>query len=232
LREDELLSLESIARIARAGAALGIEKLRLTGGEPLVRGGIVGLARELALIPGVTSLGMTTNGTLLAPLAADLKEAGLDSVNVSLDTLDPDRYKIITNGGSLADVLAGLDAALEAGLEVKLNIVVAEDDPDDGAEAAAVEAYARARGASSQRIRRYDLARTKRSDPGFDRPPPCELCDRIRLLADGRLMACLHSEVFVKVDLGNIEESLLECVARKPPRGASCALLSVGQIGG
>ena len=228
LREEELLPLESIVKIARAAVGLGITKLRLTGGEPLLREGIVGLTGELAAIPGLERLGMTTNGTRLAASAAELRAAGLDSVNVSLDTLDPRRYQTLTRGGRLERVLAGIDAALAAGLDVKLNIVVLGDE----AQAEAVEAYARERGAASQRIRLYDLREPKRDDPGFDRPPRCEECNRLRLLADGRLLPCLHSELARPVDMERIEESLLECARRKPARGASCATLGVGQIGG
>ena len=228
----ELLSLDSIARIARAAVGLGVEKLRLTGGEPLLRDGIVGLVGRLSKIPGLKTLAMTTNGTRLAAAAADLRAAGLDSVNVSLDTLDGGRYERMTRGGSLAEVLAGIDAALGAGLPVKLNIVLAEGDSRAEEEACAVERYGRERGASSQRIRRYDLRETKVYDPRFDRPPRCEACDRIRLLADGRLMPCLHSDLALPLDLERIEESLKACIGRKPERGEACTTLRIGQIGG
>jgi hypothetical protein len=95
-----------------------------------------------------------------------------------------------------------------------------------------VESYAQARGASSQRIRRYDLRLPKAEDPRFDRPPRCESCDRIRLLADGRLLPCLHSDLAQSIDMDTIAQSLLACVDRKPARGGTCATLAVGQIGG
>jgi cyclic pyranopterin phosphate synthase len=123
-----------------------------------------------------------------------------------------------------------LDAALEAQLSVKLNIVVQGED--ECGDAAAVELYARERGVSSQRIRRYDLRVPKTDDLRFDRPPPCASCDRIRLLADGRLKPCLHSDGAFPVDMEDIEGSLLACVAAKPERGGVCTTLAVGQIGG
>jgi cyclic pyranopterin phosphate synthase len=230
LRPDELASFEDIARIVRAAVGLGVDKVRLTGGEPLAREGVVGLAAELAAIPGLEVLCMTTNGTLLAPVAAELKSAGLASLNVSLDTLDPERYERLTRGGSVHDVEAGIEAALDAGLPVKLNIVVSGEE--SRADALAVEGYARERGLSSQRIRRYDLREEKSDDPLFDRPPPCALCDRIRLLADGRLKPCLHSDLALGVDMDRIEESLLACAGMKPERGGRCTTLAVGQIGG
>jgi GTP 3',8-cyclase len=230
LREVELISFEDIEKIARAAALLGMDKLRLTGGEPLARSGIVDLVARLARIDGLATLCMTTNGTLLAPLAAELRRAGLVSLNLSIDTIDPARYERITGGGSLADALSGLDAALAAGIPVKLNIVV--PSAGDTADAEAVERCARERGASSQRILRYDLAAKKLDDPRFDRPPPCARCDRIRLLADGRLKPCLHSDIAIPVDMDDIEASLIACVGMKPERGGACTTLAVGQIGG
>ncbi len=128
----EILRFEEIAAVVRAAAALGISKVRLTGGEPLVRAGIVELVAMLAAIPGLDDLSMTTNGALLARHAADLRRAGLRRVNVSLDTLDAGRFQRITRLGRLEDVLAGIAAAQEAGLlPVKLNTVAVRGFNDD-----------------------------------------------------------------------------------------------------
>jgi cyclic pyranopterin phosphate synthase len=122
---EEILRYEEIETVVRAAAKLDISKVRLTGGEPLVRLGIVDLVRMLARIPGVDDLAMTTNGILLSRYAADLAEAGLRRVNVSLDTLRPERFQRITRLGRLKDVLAGMEAARQAGLEpIKINTVV------------------------------------------------------------------------------------------------------------
>jgi len=129
---DEILRYEEIVAVVRAAAELGISKIRLTGGEPLVRLGIVDLVRELAAVPGIEDLAMTTNGTLLARYAADLAEAGLRRVNISLDTLQPARFRAITRRGDLRDTLAGIDAANSAGLTpVKINTVVMRGVNDD-----------------------------------------------------------------------------------------------------
>lgn len=121
----DLLRFEEIAEIAEAAADCGIRKLRLTGGEPLVRHGIAELCRMLRAIPGIEELTMTTNGSRLRELAAPLKEAGLDRLNVSLDTLDPMRFREITRCGELKDVLDGLEAALRAGFTgTKLDVVL------------------------------------------------------------------------------------------------------------
>jgi len=129
---EEILRYEEIEMVVRAAAGLGISKIRLTGGEPLVRLGIVDLVRSLARIPGIDDLAMTTNGVLLSRYAADLAEAGLRRVNVSLDTLRPERFRRITRLGRLEDVLAGMEAARQAGLApVKINAVVIRGMNDD-----------------------------------------------------------------------------------------------------
>ena len=129
---EDVLRYEEIERIVRSAVSLGIRKIRLTGGEPLVRRGVVDLVRTLAHIPGVEDLSMTTNGILLARYAGPLAEAGLHRVNISLDTLRPERFRAITRWGNLDDLLAGIDAAFAAGLEpVKINTVVMRGQNED-----------------------------------------------------------------------------------------------------
>lgn len=121
----DILSYEELATIARAAVEIGISKIRITGGEPLVRKGCVDFVALLRSIPGVRDISLTTNGLLLAGYAADLRRAGLDRVNVSIDSLHPDRYAEITRGGSLQDALAGLSAAFAVGFApVKVNVVL------------------------------------------------------------------------------------------------------------
>ena len=129
---EEILRYEEIEAVVRAAASLGIRKVRLTGGEPLVRLGIADLVRMLARIPGLDDLAMTTNAILLARYAEELKAAGLERVNVSLDTLRPERFRHITRLGELSDTLEGIAAAKEAGLlPVKINTVVIRGLNDD-----------------------------------------------------------------------------------------------------
>ncbi len=129
---EDILRYEEIARLVRVAVGLGITKVRLTGGEPLARAGLVGLVRMLAGIPGLEDLAMTTNGTLLAGQAVALAEAGLKRVNISLDTMRPDRLRTITRRGRLEDVLAGINAAQQAGLTpTKINMVVVRELNDD-----------------------------------------------------------------------------------------------------
>lgn len=121
----DILSFEQIQRIVKIASRLGVEKVRLTGGEPLVRKGLPALVRQLRDISGLKELCLTTNGIYLADYAFSLKEAGLDRVNISLDSLNPEKFSRITRGGSLEAVFKGIDAAFRAGLSpLKLNVVL------------------------------------------------------------------------------------------------------------
>lgn len=129
---DEILRYEEIVRVVEAAAGLGFAKIRLTGGEPLVRLGLPELVRMIAGIRGIDDISMTTNGMLLARYAEDLRAAGLCRVNVSLDTLRPERFRAITRLGNFHDVWEGIHAAARAGLApVKINTVVMRGVNDD-----------------------------------------------------------------------------------------------------
>ncbi|WP_295719222.1 GTP 3',8-cyclase MoaA [uncultured Oscillibacter sp.] len=128
----DMLSLEELAEIAEAAVRVGVKKIRLTGGEPLVRRGIVELCRRLRAIPRLEELCLTTNGALLPQLAAPLREAGVDRLNISLDTLQPDRFAEMTRLGRLSDTLAGIEAAEAAGFHnLKLDTVLIGGFNDD-----------------------------------------------------------------------------------------------------
>jgi len=130
--KSEILTFEEIERLLRIAADLGVRKVRLTGGEPLVRKDLVRLVQRVAAIAGLTDLSLTTNGFLLPRMARELADAGLTRVNISLDTLRPDRFQAIARRGRLDDVLEGIDASLAAGLRpIKLNMVVMRGVNDD-----------------------------------------------------------------------------------------------------
>ncbi len=132
LRKDEILSFEEILKVVKHGVDLGINKIRLTGGEPLVRKGIETLVKRIAELDGVNDIAMTTNGTFLKEFAKILKKNGLTRFNVSLDTLRSDRFDEITRGGSLQRVLDGIEEVLDAGfLGTKVNVVVIRGKNDD-----------------------------------------------------------------------------------------------------
>lgn len=128
----EMMTEEELVCLVRAAAALGIKKLRVTGGEPLIKKNIVSICRTLSSIPGIEELCLTTNGTKLPELAKELKAAGVNRLNLSLDTLDAEKYAYITRRGKLTDFMAGLNAALEAGFDkIKINSVLIGGFNDD-----------------------------------------------------------------------------------------------------
>jgi GTP 3',8-cyclase len=140
LRREELLSYEEIASIVRTMAGMGLRRVRLTGGEPLVRQDLPRLAGLISEIPGIEDLSLSTNAVLLAPVARDLRDAGVRRVNISLDSLVPERFDaIVRRPGSFVRVMEGLEAAEEAGLTpIKLNVVVIRGENDDE-----IQAFAR-----------------------------------------------------------------------------------------
>ena len=128
----QVLTLEEISSIARAFTELGVTKIRLTGGEPLVRRDFLKLASEIAPLPGLKELALTTNGSQLPKMARSLKDAGVKRIIISLDTLDPVRFKRITRIGDLNKVLRGIDAAIDAGFDrIKLNAVILKNRNHD-----------------------------------------------------------------------------------------------------
>ena len=132
LPKSRVLSIEEMAEVGAAFVELGVQKIRLTGGEPLVRNGIVELARQLSSLDGLRELVMTTNGVLLPQYAQPLKDAGIKRLNISIDSLREDRFHKLTRFGKLNDVLAGIDSAISAGYEkIKLNAVILKGVNDD-----------------------------------------------------------------------------------------------------
>ncbi len=135
LPRDGLLTFEEIQRLVGCFVALGVRRVRLTGGEPTLRRDLPRLVRVLADLPGLDDLSMTTNGHVLALVAGRLAAAGLNRVNVSLDALDPDLFHRLTRGGDLTRVLDGIDVALAAGLSpIKVNVVILEGENEDQVE--------------------------------------------------------------------------------------------------
>ena len=121
----QVLTLEEMGRLARVLVALGVKRIRLTGGEPLVRKDVAHLVRDIGAIYGLRELNLTTNGSRLDRFASELKSGGLDRINISLDSLNPDRFRELTRTGDLAQVLRGIDAARQAGFQrIKLNSVI------------------------------------------------------------------------------------------------------------
>ena len=187
----------------------------------------------LSVIQGIDDLCMTTNGTLLAAVAPALKEAGLNRVNISLDTLDPERYRLITGGGRLDEAMAGIDAALASDLgPIKINMVIFADTAQH--EIDTMEKYCECKGLTLQRINHFTLE-NRDHGPGAvsaDRPPKCSSCNKLRLTSDGYLKPCLFSEDEIPVDFDDIRSSLLSAVSGKPVSGTRCRSRLMHSIGG
>jgi cyclic pyranopterin phosphate synthase len=220
LRHEDILTFEEMREVVHAAVGLGIDKVRLTGGEPLVRHNIIDLVRMIAEVPGIRDYAMTTNGTLLEEYAAPLRWAGIQRLNISLDTLDPERYTTVTRMGRLADVLAGIEAALRVGFDqIKLNCVVQAscDEPD----AVAVAAFGRAQGLEVRFIRQMDTTRGHfwqvQGGPGGH----CESCNRVRVSSDGKVYPCLFSDRVLDMRELGIREALYEAVSCKPEAGTT-----------
>jgi cyclic pyranopterin phosphate synthase len=228
---DDILSYEEIARIVEYAANLEVDKVRITGGEPLVRKGIVDLVSMLSAIGGITDLSTTTNGYFLEELAAPLKRAGLHRVNVSLDALDAKRYSAITRGGDVTRVLTGICAAEKAGLlPIKLNCVVKESSAEP--DARAVARFAEERGFKVQFIRRMEISKGKfwavEGGTGGD----CAKCNRLRLTSNGELKPCLFSDVSFNIRELGMEEAFRRALEEKPETGRQSNTHEFYNIGG
>ena len=231
LPPEDILRFEEIVEVARVAADLGVSKVRLTGGEPLVRRGIETLVGMLAAIEGLTDLAMTTNAQLLSQHAAAMAAAGLRRVNVSLDAIDPLRYAAITRGGDVRQALAGIDAARQAGLNpVKLNCVV--EPEGQGRDARDVAAYARSEGMEVRFIQQMNLAAGCFSVVQGGSGGDCARCNRLRLTSDGQIRPCLFSDLSFGVRRLGAAEAIGRAVAEKPSSGSTCSNRPIHSIGG
>jgi len=228
-----ILSYEQIITIVQAAAKLGINKIRLTGGEPLVRKNVAFLIREIKAIPGISEVSMTSNGTLLDLLAEDIHAAGLDRLNISLDTLDAGKYRRITRSGDIERVFSGIEQALKQGFpQIKINMVLLPGFNHNEVEN--MKSFCRERGLVLQRINHYSLYNLASASQGLtaERPLPCDICNRLRLTADGKLKPCLFSNLEFAVDFRQAGTSLEKAIAAKPVRGSNCSNRENWQIGG
>ncbi|MBU2556925.1 MAG: GTP 3',8-cyclase MoaA [Bacteroidetes bacterium] len=231
LPHDEILSFEEILEVARFAVAHGVNKIRITGGEPLVRKEIVALVAQLAKLTGLKDFGMTTNGILLPKFAQQLADAGLKRVNISLDTVDPERFKWITRLGSVEAVFKGIEAAREAGLTpIKLNCVIKNnhDEPD----AQAVKAFADANGLQIRFIKEMNLETGQFSVVEGGDGGHCASCNRMRLTANGDLKPCLFTDLSYNVRALGVEEAYLQAIQNKPACGSINQMNQFSNIGG
>ena len=227
----EILTFSEIADVVRVGAGMGLKKIRLTGGEPLVRKDLPELVKMIAAVAEIEEIALTTNGVFLSQLAKPLKDAGLDRVNISLDTLDAEKFRKITRGGNLDDVLKGIDAATNTGLlPVKINFVriPGENEADEKA----VREFCAGKNLQLRFIRQMNLKTGEFDavDGGYG--GICEICNRLRLTADGYIVPCLHSGLRFNVREHGIEEAFRKAVEFKPEKGTGTETHEFSNIGG
>ncbi|MFH2094692.1 MAG: radical SAM protein [Bacteroidota bacterium] len=219
IRHEDILSFEEITEIIKTAVKAGVDKVRITGGEPLVRKGIISLVEMIARIDGIRDLSMTTNGTLLKEYASQLKAAGLMRINISLDTIDPDRYHAITRGGDLKKVIAGIVEAQKAGLApIKINCVV--HSSSDESDAIGVQDFCRRAGLEIRfihlmNLHRGEFTRVEGGDGGN-----CKQCNRLRLAANGKIMPCLFSDLSYDTRQLGAEKAIQQAVEHKPACGS------------
>lgn len=218
LRHEDILSFNEIAEFTRFAVKTGIKKVRITGGEPLVRRDIAVLVRMLAAIDGIKDLSMTTNGVLLKDFADDLKEAGLHRVNVSLDSVNKERFAAVTRGGNVEDVIEGIDAAIRAGLTpVKINCVIRESIEEKDAKE--VTEYCYNKGLAIRYIRQMDLVNGHFFPVEGGEGGRCSSCNRLRLTANGKLKPCLFSDIEIDIRKTGYERAIQEAIQMKPECG-------------
>lgn len=231
LKHQDILSFEEIVDVVEVAVSNGVNKIRLTGGEPLVRSGIVDLVRMIKQVDGVDELVMTTNGILLSLYAKQLSDAGLDRVNVSLDTIDPDKYFKLTRGGNVTKVFEGIEVAMQVGLNpVKINCVVLKSS--DEIEAIKVKEFADNMGLEMRYIHQMDLETGKYSKVEGGIGGDCSKCNRLRLTANGCIKPCLFNPASFNVKKLGIENAFEKALICKPKSGSRDKSGKFYKIGG
>ena len=227
----EILSFDEIYEVAKVAVSMGVDKIRITGGEPLVRKNIVELVRMIASLEGVKDLGMTTNGIYLSKYAQQLADAGLHRVNISLDTMNPEKYKEVTRLGDINQVFEGIEAAKKADLNpVKINCVIQKSQTEPDAQA--VARFCHKNDLEVRFIREMDLEtgqfwRVQGGDGG-----ECKICNRLRLTSNGKIRPCLFSDLEYDVRKLGVEKAISLAVGNKPKTGTKSKVAKFSNVGG
>jgi GTP 3',8-cyclase len=231
LEHKDILSYEEILEVVKEAVKLGITKIRITGGEPLVRKGIARLVEMISGIKGIEDLGLTTNGILLEDLAGDLAKAGLHRVNISLDTVDPEKFKQITRGGDILKVFSGIESARKAGLDpVKINCVVQNSSSEK--DALGVKEFCLKNNLEVRFIRQMDLNSGCFSVVEGGKGGDCLSCNRLRLTANGFIKPCLFNDLEFSIHELGIREALEKAINLKPEKGSVNQVNRFHNIGG
>ncbi len=219
LKHEDILSYDEIIDVIKVSIKKGITKVRITGGEPLVRKGITDLVRLISTLNGIDDLSMTTNGILFEKYAEDLKMAGLKRVNISLDTLDAEKYKYITRGGDISLVYKGIEAAIKLGFSpIKINCVVANSSNEK--DALEVARYCKDLGLELRFIHQMDLESGSFSKVEGGSGGDCSNCNRLRLTSNGYFKPCLFNEHGYNIRSMGIESAINAAINNKPEFGS------------
>lgn len=231
LKHSDILTYEEIRQVVAVAVPLGVDKIRLTGGEPLVRKDIVDLVSMIASVPGVTDLGMTTNGILLDQFAAPLAEAGLHRINISLDTVDPQKFAKLTRGGDISKVFRGIEASIHAGLRpIKINCVVQSSAME--AEAVRVREYCVQHGLQVRFISQMDLKTGHFGIVDGGTGGDCSSCNRLRLTSNGMMKPCLFSDLEYDIRSLGIQQAMELALGAKPEKGSRSTSGCFYHVGG
>ena len=231
LSHKDILSFDEIKDFTEVAVANGVTKVRITGGEPLVRKGITTLVRMISDIKGIIDLSMTTNGVLLKQFADELRAAGLHRVNISLDTIYPEKFATITRTGNINDVFEGIKAAKNTGLlPVKINCVIKESKEEE--EANAVTGFCKDNNLEIRYIRQMDLIKGHFSMVDGGTGGDCSLCNRLRLTANGKLKPCLFNNIEFDIRKLGFEKAIKLAIELKPECGSKNETGSFYNIGG
>ncbi len=231
LRHEDILRFEEIRQVVAVAVPLGINKIRLTGGEPLVRKDIVELVSMIASVPGIQDLAMTTNATLLEKFAQPLAAAGLKRINVSLDTIDAEKFRQITRGGDINKVFRGIEAARNAGMHpIKINCVVKTNE--DSTDAEQVRQYGLREGMNVRFIQQMDLESGHFGIVEGGTGGDCKHCNRLRLTSNGKVKPCLFSELEYDIRELGIQSAIEMALQNKPSKGTVNKMNAFHNIGG
>ena len=231
IRHEDVLSFEEIYEFVKVAVKFGIEKVRFTGGEPLVRKGFVNLVKMISSIKEIKDLALTTNGILLSQYAKELKDAGLMRVNISLDSVNEEEFRNITRGGKLEDVFEGIKAAQKVGLHpIKINCVIKKSPNEPNA--VEVKKFCEENNLIPRFIPEMDLEKGEFGIVHGGNGGDCANCNRLRLTSDGNLKPCLFNDLSVNIRKMKYEDAIQYVIENKPACGVASSENKFYNIGG
>jgi len=227
----QIMNKDEIVQVAKTAIKLGFNKIRLTGGEPLIREDILEIIKSMRALSTDLEICLTTNGILLDEKAVQLKNVGLDRVNISLDAIDESEYKRVTHHGDVKKVIKGIYCAEKAGFEtIKINCVVNKSSEESNA--LDVLDFCNKNGYQVRFIRLMNLAEGKFWKVEGGLGGDCPRCNRIRVSCDGKIFPCLFSDISYDMRELGIENAITKSICNKPEKGSISTQKSFSRIGG